>query len=58
MMELIVEVKYPFGERRVYPLCSKALLFAEVANTTTLTDDAISAIKDLGYTFKVEAETV
>ena len=50
---LTVSVEYHNGTRRVYPECMKAQLFADLAGTTTLTDNAIDTIKQLGYTFKV-----
>lgn len=50
---LTVSVEYHDGIRRVYPDCMKSQLFADLAGKTTLTDNAIDTIKQLGYTFKV-----
>ena len=52
--ELRVSVEHHHGTRRVYPECMKAQLFADLAGTSTLTDNAIDTIKQLGYKFKVE----
>ena len=49
MMEIKVRIVSQFGNQRIFPACDKAELFCTIARTTTLTDDAIKAIKTLGY---------
>lgn len=49
MEEIIVEVKYIYGEKRVYPICKKAKLFAYIAGTKTLTPHVLDCIQNLDY---------
>ena len=48
-----VRIKNVYGTDKVYPVCEKAMLFAGIAGTATLTDDTIRAIKTLGYIIQV-----
>lgn len=48
-----VRIKNVYGTDKVYPVCDKAMLFAGIAGTATLTDDTIRSIKTLGYIIKV-----
>lgn len=59
-MEIVISAKDVYGERKYYPVCEKAKLFAEIANTKTLTKSTLFKIKDLGYTvtFKPVEEVV
>ena len=52
-MQIEVKVREIYGNRTVYPHCTKAKLFAKIAGTTTLTRAAIDDIKKLGYEFIV-----
>ena len=52
-MEISVKIKSVYGIDKVYPVCDKAIAFAEIAGTTTLTDDTVRSIKYLGYRIKV-----
>ncbi len=56
-MEIIVTIKSVYGNSLVYPICQKAMLFADIAGTATLTDDTIRSIKTLGYRVKVQPIT-
>lgn len=51
--EIFVTLKDVYGVRKVYPACEKSRLFADIAGTTTLTDQNIARIKALGYTVTV-----
>lgn len=57
-MEITVQVKHVFGNRLVYPVCSKAKGLAALTGNLTLTDNAIRIIKNMGYTIKSVAEQV
>ena len=48
-MEIKVKLKNVYGQDLVYPACSKAKLFAQIAGTTTLTPETLSKIMFLGY---------
>lgn len=48
-MQIVVEVKSVYGEDKVYPVCDKAKLFAEMLGTKTLTHSALIYIERLGY---------
>jgi hypothetical protein len=52
-MKIQVRIKSVYGTDKVYPVCDKAIAFAHIAGTTTLTDYTISHIKLLGYTVEV-----
>jgi len=52
-MEITVEIKTVYGVQKIYPRCDKAKAFANLANTTTLTSQAIDAIKALGFSIAV-----
>ena len=57
-MEITVKVKSQYGkEEVVYPACDTSRLFAQLAGTVTLTPEARSIIKQLGYSIKVDAPT-
>jgi len=48
-MEILVDVKYVYGQELVYPICPTAKLFADMLGTKTLTKQALAYIKKLGY---------
>ena len=48
-MEITVKLKNVYGQDLVYPVCSKAKVFAQIAGTTTLTPETLSKITLLGY---------
>ena len=56
-MEITVKIKAVYGRDLVYPLCPKAICFANVAGTDTLTESTIMWIKKLGYRIKVQSTT-
>jgi len=56
--QLVVRVQNVYGERRIYPACSKSNSFAEIAGTATLTPRVISLIKLLGYSFTTEEDVI
>ncbi len=57
-MELKVKIKNVFGNKTIYPLCEKGVLLAKFKKQTTFTDNDVSMLKELGYTFKVEVEEI
>ena len=56
-MEIKVKLKNVYGQDLVYPVCSKAKVFAQIAGTTTLTPETLSKITLLGYGVNVLVET-
>ena len=52
-MEISVKIKSVYGIDKIYPVCDKAVAFANIADTVTLTDYTIAKIKLLGYRVKV-----
>jgi hypothetical protein len=52
-MEIKVRIVSQFGNKRIFPACPKAELFCHIAGTTTLTDQSIKSIKQLGYAVSV-----
>ena len=57
-MNLIVSKKNVYGVERVYPICTKAKLFASISGYKTLLPDVIELIKKLGYNLTTESEKI
>jgi len=57
-MEIIVEIKQVYGNRAIYPACSKSKLLADIAGTKTFTNRALDSIKALGYSITVKQQEV
>mgnify|MGYP003626224649 FL=1 len=55
-MNITVKVRNNYGKRVIYPVCQSAKSFARIAGTASLTMDAITLIKQLGYEVQVEQE--
>jgi len=55
---LHVEKKNVFGNDLIYPICKKAELLTSLTGQKTLTQDAISIIKRLGYKLKQKEITL
>lgn len=45
---ITVEIRNVYGEDKVYPVCEKAYLFANIGGTITLTQRMIDSIKLMG----------
>ena len=58
MQKIIVEIKSAYGEQRVYPVCEKAKIFAELIQQKTFTKADIERIKKLGVSIIVEQPEV
>lgn len=46
---ITVEVRSIYGEQKVYPMCPRSKLFAEIAGTKTLTHYTLCKVEALGY---------
>jgi hypothetical protein len=57
-MTITVTVRDIYGIQTIYPACETAKLLARLANTKTLTRQALETIKALGYTVTVTAPTI
>ena len=55
---LIVEKKNVYGVERVYPVCTKAKIFATISGNKTLLPEVIEQIKKLGYNLTTESEKI
>lgn len=53
-MEILVSIKTVYGREKIYPVCTHAKLFTDIAGTTTLTREKINLIKKLGYEIKIQ----
>ena len=51
---ITIEIKDVYGQPKVYPVCDKAQIFADIAGTKTLLPPDIQRIQALGYTVKVK----
>jgi|TARA_B110000046_G_scaffold38021_1_gene41622 hypothetical protein len=56
-MEIKVEIKDQYGRQVVHPVCQTAQLFAALAGTKTLTAEARTVIKKLGYAITAQSGT-
>tara|TARA_R100000306_G_scaffold61969_1_gene66394 strand:+ start:96 stop:326 length:231 start_codon:yes stop_codon:yes gene_type:complete len=54
---LTVTQKSNYGQTVFYPACDLARLFANIANTTTLTNRALRQIEDHGFKVEIESPT-
>lgn len=57
MNSITVQIRNNYGVDYIYPVCSKAVSFTEIADTKTLTPYVIKLIKSLGYRVIVETNT-
>ena len=57
MNSITVEIKNKYGVDYIYPVCSKAHCFTEIAATKTLTPCVIKLVKSLGYRVIVQSNT-
>ena len=48
-MNITVEIREVYGQSKIYPVCDKAKVFADIAGTTTLLPRDIQRIQVLGY---------
>ena len=55
---LIVEKKNVYGVERVYPVCTKAKLFASISGNKTLLPEVIKLVKKLGYNLTTKQEEI
>jgi hypothetical protein len=53
LLAIHVRVMDVYGKRVVYPVCDKAKVFADIADTKSLTEANLKRIKKLGYTIHV-----
>ena len=53
--EFVVHVRVMdvYGKRVVYPVCDKAKVFADIADTKSLTEATLRCIRKLGYEINV-----
>lgn len=58
MNTITVQIKSVYGEDRVYPACPKAVIFAQMLGTKTLTHSALCHIEALGFEIQVEQPRV
>lgn len=48
-----VTLRNVYGEEKIYPACTQAEAFAEIANQKTLTYSQIEIIKRMGFTVEI-----
>ena len=52
-MNIQVQIKNVYGNELIYPICSNAKTFADIANSKSLTFETIQLIKKFGYTIEI-----
>ena len=55
-MNITVEIKNTYGQDKIYPVCDKAKIFAQIAGTTTLLRRNIQLIQALGYEVNIKQQ--
>ena len=58
MMEVIVTIKNVYGNELIYPVCEHAKLCAQLTGTKTLSQRSVDTLKQLGFKFIVESQTL
>ena len=48
-MNITVEIREVYGQSKIYPVCDKAQMFAQIAGTITLLPRDIQRIQVLGF---------
>jgi len=46
---VIVERRTVYGVDKIYPVCDRAIIFADMVGTKTLTNATIEGMRDLGF---------
>ena len=54
MNTITVRIDKNYGTTVVYPACHTSKLLAQLAGTRTLTDRALTVVKQLGYSINVQ----
>lgn len=57
-MNITVEIKNVYGQDKIYPVCDKAQMFAQIAGTTTLLPRHIERIQVLGFKVLVKQQEI
>ena len=52
-MKISIRIANNYGIETAYPVCDKAILFARIAGTKTLTRDSLRLIDSLGYEIEI-----
>ena len=58
MGTITVRIDKNYGATVVYPACHTSKLIAQLAGTRTLTDRALTVVKQLGYSINVQQPTL
>ena len=53
-----VKIKRVYGEKTVYPVSDNGRLILLLTGTSTFTPAHLSILRNLGYTFQVQADTL
>lgn len=56
--KIIVELRNVYGKTTAYPISENAILFASLSGKKTLTNDALSILKKLGYEIILKQQTL
>ena len=57
-MKITVKLDKNYGSWVVYPVCTKAQIFAAMAGTKTLTEKTLDQIMALGYEVQVSPDQI
>jgi len=57
-MKLLIEIKEKYGNTLFYPACEASQVFAKLLNQSTLTENNLKLIKQLGYTIEFKQKTI
>ncbi len=57
-MKIIVKLDKNYGSWVVYPVCTKAQIFAAMAGTKTLKQQTLQYIEKLGYEIEIAGDQI
>lgn len=57
-MQITVEVKSVYGQKKIYPVCDKAQIFADMLRQKTFSHSDLIKIEKLGYVILAPGQTL
>ncbi len=58
MNALLLKIREVYGQERIYPVNEIAKIFADIANTKTLSRNVIASARELGFEIKTVSNEV
>jgi hypothetical protein len=58
MDTITIKIKSVYGNELIYPVCPKAIAFAKIAGTKTLSHNNLCQIEAFGFSINIEPQTL